>query len=77
MWIDVGEYHQQPKSLRAGLGWCVAYVPLPSGPNTGSNPGGGRVLNKKKIIKKGVKTALQIKTSFKKDYNRHVIKMVR
>ena len=43
--------HQQPKSLRAGLGWCVASVPLPSGPNTGSNPGGGRVLNKKKLKK--------------------------
>ena len=36
------------RSLRAGLGWCVASVPLPSDPNTGSNPGGGRVLKKKK-----------------------------
>ena len=38
--------HQQPKSLRAGLGWCVVSVPLPSGPNTGSNPGEGRVQKK-------------------------------
>ena len=45
--------HQQPKSQRAGLGWCVASVPFPSGPNTGSNPGGGPVLNKKNKIKKG------------------------
>ena len=39
----------QPKSLRAGPGWFVVSVPLPSGPNTGSNPGGGRVLNIKNI----------------------------
>ena len=38
--------HQQPKCLRAGLGWCVESVPLPSGPNTGSNPGEGWVLKK-------------------------------
>ena len=44
--------HQQPKSLRVGLGWCVASVPLPSGPNTGSNPRGGRELKKKKKKKK-------------------------
>ena len=36
-----------PKSLRAGPGWCVVSVPLSSGPNTESNPGEGRVLNKK------------------------------
>ena len=42
--------HQQPKSLRAGLGWCVASVPLPSGPNTGSNPWEGRVINLKKSV---------------------------
>ena len=41
--------YQQPKSLRAGLGWCVVSVSLPSGPNTGSNLGEGRVL-KTKII---------------------------
>ena len=39
----------QPKSLRAGLGWCVASIPLPSGPNTGSNPGEGRVIKKNTI----------------------------
>ena len=39
--------HHNLKSLRAGLGWCVASAPLPSGPNTGSNPGGGRVPKKK------------------------------
>ena len=40
------EHCLQPNSLRAGLGWCVASVPLPSGLNTGSNPGEGRVLKK-------------------------------
>ena len=40
--------HQQPKSLRAGPGWFVASVPLPSSPNTRSNPREGRVLKKKK-----------------------------
>ena len=39
-----------PKSLRGGPGWCVASVPLPSGPNIGSNPGEGRELKKKKKI---------------------------
>ena len=34
--------------LRAGLGWCAASVPLPSSPNTGSDPGEGRVLNNNK-----------------------------
>ena len=33
---------------KAGHGKCVASVPLPSGSNTGSNPGVGRVLNKTK-----------------------------
>ena len=46
--------HQQPKNLRAGLGWCLASVPLPSGFNTGSNPGEGRVLNKKTKKKLGL-----------------------
>ena len=46
--IQTYAHHQQPKSLRAGLGWCVASVPLPSGPNTGSNPGEERVLKKNK-----------------------------
>ena len=36
--VIVTRDHQQPKSLRAGLGWCVASVPLPSGPNTEGNP---------------------------------------
>ena len=36
-----------PKSRKAGLGKCVASVPPPSGPNTGSNPKEGRVQNKK------------------------------
>ena len=42
----------------AGLGKCVASVPLPSGPNTGSNLGGGvllkKIKNKNKKFKKFV-----------------------
>ena len=44
--VILPKYQQQPKSLRAGPGWCVASVPLPSGPNTGSNPREGLVLKK-------------------------------
>ena len=48
--FSVGTLNQQPKSLRAGLGWCVVSVPLPSGTNTGSNSGGGQVLKKRKKL---------------------------
>ena len=41
---------QYPKSLRVGLGVCVVSVPLPSGPDTGSDPKEGRVLKKRKKV---------------------------
>ena len=40
-------YHQQFKSLMAGLGWVCGASTTFSGSNTGSNPEGGRVIKKR------------------------------
>ena len=40
---------RQANDKKQGCVKCRSHVLLPSGPNTGSNPGGGGILNKKII----------------------------